>query len=387
MALRRLGTRLATLSPSEHTQSPPPRPPEPGSEPMALPVHADDKDGIWHLRPWWMAPTPYGRCHVAIERQPAEPPVPSPCLVHLLGDERLRGFEPEKAMYLDIEATGLSHGAGTFAFLIGCAYHQDGEVVLEQLFMRDPSDEMPVLCRFLELLERFPYLVSFNGKSYDLSVLQSRLVITRLLSRLETELKVRPHLDLLHVTRQAYKGVFENSKLQTIEREVLHIDPWERVDDVPGSLVPALYFHYLQTGYAPQLNPVLKHNRTDVLSMITLTRHLLALMEAPWGAHPTVLYNLGRAALRRKHNARAVKLLREATGDCRLPNSLSRKVWLELVTAARRAGDVELALLAAERSLDLVPEWEPAGERERLQRQVTRFQRKISRSIVAQHPA
>lgn len=343
----------------------------------------DDRGDLSRLRPWWMAPTPYGACHVHRETQPAPPPVAmsDPPLARLVGDERLAGFDPRRALYLDIEATGLSHGAGTFAFLIGCAYFEGEHVVLEQLFVRDPTDEMPALHRFIELIERFPYLVSFNGKSYDLSVLQTRLVITRLLSRLETALKVRPHLDLLHVTRQAYRGAFEDGRLQTLERRVLQLDPAEREDDVPGSLVPALYFHFLRTGWAPHLDPVLRHNRTDVLSMVQLTRHLVQLFADPWDSNALVLYNLGRSALRRRLPARAARLLTaalQATCERSLPQEVRLKALLELLCARRRSGDLTGAAEAAREALHWIPASEQ-DERGRVERQAIRYERQAVR--------
>jgi len=329
-----------------------------------------------------MANTPYGHCHVYRETHALPAAVEIPDLEYLLSDPRLRGFDPDDALYLDIEATGLSHGAGTFAFLIGCAYVEDGQVVLEQLCMENPSDEMPVLGRFMELFERFGYIVSFNGKSYDLSVLQARLCITRLMSKIDAQLKLRPHLDLLHVCRQAYKGLYENVKLQTLEREVLHIDPAERADDVPGMMVPALYFHYLQTGYAPAVDPVLKHNRTDVLSMITLTRHMMNVLSDASGRHAVIQYNLGRAALRRKQNERAATLLTGAVEGVGLDPQTYRKALLELVTAQRRAGNPQGALAAARALLEKVPSWD-CFERDRLCRQIGRFEKKIAREASA----
>jgi uncharacterized protein YprB with RNaseH-like and TPR domain len=339
-------------------------------------------DHVDALRDWWHAPTPSGTAYVHRERLPAEPSPELPGFYSLLGDERLKGFHPEQALYIDIETTGLSHGAGTFAFLVGCAYFENGEIVLEQLFMRDPTDEMPVLARFLELIERFRYLVSFNGKSFDLSVLQTRLIMTRMLSQLEVGLKVRPHLDLLHVSRQAYKGVFSDTRLQTLEREVLGLPAIEREDDVPGSLVPAIYFHYLHTGYAPQLDVVLRHNRTDVLSMISLTNHLMTLMDAPGDAAPRVLFNLGRAALRKKHNVRAADLLDRAVRSRALTFDVHRQALEERVNACRRADDVHAACQAARDLLAHLMAHEDE-EHSRVTRQIQRYQRKVDRLLAA----
>lgn len=350
-------------------------------EPELTPVDPSLPNDLRALRPWRQEATPHGDALVCAERQPRPACAECDQLQTLLGDPRLSGFRMDQAVYLDIEATGLSHGAGTLAFLIGLAWFEGDELVFEQLFVDDPRNEMGVLSYFLDLLDRFDYLVSFNGKSYDLSVLHSRLVVNRLLSEGEVELKLRPHLDLLHTSRQAYKGVLSDTKLQTMEREVLQIDPAERADDVPGSLVPALYFHYLQTGYARHLEPVLTHNRTDVLSMVSLTRHLLTLFESPERiSHPGILYNLGRAALRRRLDARAADLIGRAVDSGRLPQDRIYGALLDLITATRRVGRLSDAIAAATAARVLVPEWDQP-ERARLGRQITRYERKIARAV------
>ncbi len=87
------------------------------------------------------------------------------------------------------------------------------------------------------------YLVSFNGKSFDLSVLQNRMVMHRMCSKEESELKLRPHLDLLHVSRSVYKGLWQDVRLQTLEAQVLG---FVREHDMPGSLAPSCWFAWLR---------------------------------------------------------------------------------------------------------------------------------------------
>jgi uncharacterized protein YprB with RNaseH-like and TPR domain len=327
------------------------------------------------LRPWRMVETPYGHAHVVREvlppcavfdsgdgrslyrtRRTSLPTreASAPSLEALLGDVRLHGFSVADALFLDIEATGLSHGAGTHAFLIGCAWFDGDEVVVEQIFMQDPTTEMAVLHHFMTILDSRPFLVSFNGKSYDLSVLESRLVVTRLLGRNEASIKLRPHFDLLHVSRQAYKGLFPDTRLQTLEKTVLGLDPEARVDDVPGSLVPALYFHYLRTGHAPHLDPVLRHNRTDVLSMVALAEHLVGLLLSPSGALPLV-WNLARSALRRRLPAHAAMLLAELLERPELTPLERRAVLEDLLVASRRAGNLDLLAVAARGLIEVLP--------------------------------
>jgi len=298
----------------------------------------------------------------------------------ILADDRLTGFDMKRALYLDIEATGLSHGAGTLAFLIGMCSWEDESLWLEQIFVDSPSCELAALSYFRDRLNSFPYLVSFNGKSYDLSVLQTRLVLNRLLTESESNIKLKPHLDLLHAARQAYRGVFPNTRLQTLEREALGLDASVRADDVPGSLVPALYFHFLQTGLVSPLEGVLTHNHTDTTSLVDLTTHLLTLL-APGEdcVHPRVLYNLGRAALQRKLYTRSIALFERAQANTTVePAVEQRLISLALVTAYRRAGRLEEAMESAVTAMEHTPSHDN-NERERLSRQIQRFQNRMNR--------
>ncbi len=358
-----------------------------GSESLfPSPVDADTRmSKLEKLRPWYFEETPLGKARIFREQMTAFALPPAPDLALILRDERLSGFSMDQALYLDIEATGLSHGAGTMAFLIGTAYFEDQDLVLEQLFVGDPSEEMAALSHFRALLDRFPYLVSFNGKSYDLSVLQSRLILNRLLTDTEGSIKLRPHLDLLHTARQAYRGVFENTRLQTLEQHVLHSDPALRENDLPGSLVPAVYFHYLRTGVVPPLEGILTHNRLDVVSMVELTRHLLPLLADPPPDTPgLVLMNLGRAALNRKLYERATTLIERARATPTAGTSVDqREACLALITAYRRLDQIQAAQAAAMDALQHTVA-EDRTERVRLERQITRFQRALDRTPHAQ---
>jgi|GEM_PF-1547692 len=230
-------------------------------------------------------------------------------LERVVGDTRLAGFDADRALFLDIEATGLDHGAGTVAFVVGLGFREGDEVVVRQLCLREPSEERAMLLVLQEHLERFPYLVSFNGKSYDLSVLQNRLVMQRLYTRERSELKLRPHLDLLHLSKNLYRGLWADTRLQTLEANALGL---ERVDDIPGHLVPTCWFSWLRYARAEPLAAVAEHNLDDVLSMVTLADLLIqdARPTVDASRPPVVTMNLGRVLLRRRcfEEARAVAL-------------------------------------------------------------------------------
>lgn len=254
-------------------------------------------------------------------------------LPQLLADERLVGRTAPQALFLDIEATGLDHGAGTHAFLIGWGRLDGDGLLVRQVLLREPSEEAAVLQLLVDELERDPLLVSFNGKSYDLTVLQSRLIIQRFYRRTDCDLKLRPHLDLLHLGRNLHRGRFSDTRLGTLERELLG---FFRVDDVPGHLVPSCWFHFLRTGDAGPLGGVLLHNLHDVVSMVTLAEHLA--LDALHAPDPTrdvaISANLARLMLRRKMPAAAQAVL-----DAHPLANLGADDLRALVTASRRTSD------------------------------------------------
>jgi uncharacterized protein YprB with RNaseH-like and TPR domain len=176
-------------------------------------------------------------------------------------DPSLAEVEPRRVLFLDTETTGLA-GSGTIAFVVGLAFFEGGELVVEQLFLRTPSEEAPLLSRIAERVAAASCLVTFNGKAFDLPTLQGRFVMNRL-----TALPERPHLDLLHVARRLHKARVGSCTLKAVEAEVLG---FVRDADIDGGDVPARYTHYLRTGDEAAIVSVIDHNAWDVVSMAAL---------------------------------------------------------------------------------------------------------------------
>ncbi|TNF34885.1 MAG: hypothetical protein EP329_06790, partial [Deltaproteobacteria bacterium] len=278
-------------------------------------------------------------------------------LQRVVGDERLAGFRPDQALFLDIEATGLDHGAGTVAFVIGLGFKDGDEVVVRQLCLREPSEERAMLLVLEEHLERFPFLVSFNGKSYDLTVLQNRLVMQRLYSRERSQLKLRPHLDLLHLSKNLYRGRWADTRLQTLEAEALGL---VREDDIPGHLVPTCWFSWLRYRRAEPLAAVARHNRDDVLSMVTLAELLVGdtLPGAAATREPVVGMNLGRVLLRRGFFDEARRVADATIAGLEDPTHLATTHRV-IADAARRLGDADARAEALEAVLQHTPSDDP----------------------------
>lgn len=171
-----------------------------------------------------------------------------------------------RLLAIDTETTGLAGGTGTRAFMIGVADLDDGRLRVRQLIITTLGGEAAMLRIFCGWLRPDHVLVSYNGRSYDRPLLSTRLR----LSRLRDPLPALAHLDLLHVTRRAYRGVWPNCRLATAERELLGV---VRDDDLPGSEAPAAWLTYLRGGSSTDLNRVTTHNDQDLRSLMGLVAH------------------------------------------------------------------------------------------------------------------
>jgi len=216
-------------------------------------------------------------------------------LSHLVGDKRISEIDIRKTVFLDTETTGLSGGAGTFIFLIGLGYFTENQFCVRQYFMRDYDEEQALLSALNELLLKFESVITYNGKSFDLPLMETRFIM----SGMEMNLKNPAHLDLLYPVRRLWKRRLENCSLSTVEREILGV---YRENDVPGYLVPEIYFRYLRTGDARDIKGVFEHNLQDILSLVVLTAKINDFFREPLNNnfYPLDIFSLGKIYDKRK---------------------------------------------------------------------------------------
>jgi uncharacterized protein YprB with RNaseH-like and TPR domain len=233
----------------------------------------------------------------------------------LAGSQALMGFSLEDGLFLDTETTGLAGGTGTFPFLIGLGWFEKESFVTSQLFARDFSEERSMLAFLSELASARKFLVTFNGRAYDLNLLSSRYI----LNRTEDTLAGMPHIDLLHPSRRMLAHRLENARLVTIEAHVLGV---RREDDVPGYEIPQRYFDWLRRRDGRLMEDVFRHNRLDIVSMASLLKHLAGLVEGGHempDAHPGDLLCAARLHHDRGDLAAAKRLL-EPLKECAQPD-------------------------------------------------------------------
>lgn len=308
--------------------------------------------------------------------------------------------DADELLFFDTETTGLSGGAGTLVFLVGAAWSEGPDLVVEQFFLSD----FPGEAEFLEAVrERFAgrgVYVSFNGRTFDSPLLRSRFTQARI------PFEIGRQIDLLHPARRLWRGLTGDCSLKTLEEQVLGV---RRGVDIPGAEIPEAYFSFLRTGRLGMLPVVFDHNLADVTSLVRMWDALGGLLGGDLGAAPADGGALGRELLRRG-NPRGIDVLAEAfrRGDAAagLHLGLHHKrggawgeavaVWERLVAETRSlAAAVELAKyhehrrrdpFAALARVEEALSWSlPLGARARgeLARRRRRLQRKCERRGLA----
>jgi uncharacterized protein YprB with RNaseH-like and TPR domain len=213
-----------------------------------------------------------------------------------------------ECLFVDCETTGLSGGAGTVAFLIAVGQFNGAEFIVDQYFLPDLSDEAAVLDELASRFAAAQAVVTYNGSSFDLPLLEGRFNFWRL----DPTFRELPHLDLLWPTRAIFKQRIQSCSLSNVEQQVLRI---ARVEDLPGAQVPEVYFGYLRNGFSPRLHAVFEHNRLDVVSLFVYAVWLdqRAHPERPTLESPDDLRALAGYWYRHRHHTPALLALDEAS--------------------------------------------------------------------------
>ena len=252
--------------------------------------------------------------------------------------------DPEKWLFLDTETTGLAGGTGTYAFLVGLAWWDAGGLQVEQLFLRNFAEEHSLLHELSARIAERPVLVTFNGKSFDWPLLESRFTMTRAIA----VPRLAAHLDLLHPARALWKLRLGSVRLVELERHVLDARRlgWHREDDIASALIPQFYFDYLRGGTAQPLAGVVKHNQMDLRGLAALYGKINALLDCRESAFADTdsldLFGLSKFLHRRgekelAHSACAMAL------DTGLPAAFRPQATRELALMAKRRGDRDAA--------------------------------------------
>jgi len=178
-------------------------------------------------------------------------------------------------IFLDTETSGLAGGTGTYAFEVGLGRFTDQGFKLAQFFMRHPGEEPALLAGISQFTDGMRAVVTYNGKSFDIPLLNTRYTLLGMTSPFEEV----DHFDLLHLARRLWRIRLESRTLGRVEQEILGVQRGE--EEVPGYLIPEMYFEYLKTQDARPLAGIFYHNAVDILSLAGLFSHMAFLLHDP----------------------------------------------------------------------------------------------------------
>lgn len=333
----------------------------------------------------------------------------------------------QSLLFLDTETTGLGVGAGNVPFMIGIGSWTEQGFVVEQGLIRHPGEERAMLTWLSGKFQGVTHLVTYNGRSFDWPVLESRFI----LNGWRRKGPAPGHLDFLHPSRALWRNTLPSCRLGTVEEQRLGI---ARGHDVPGALAPELYMRFLQDGDPSHLHGVFIHNELDVLTLSSIAVHFGHLLGGRLGSAVPVpvdaeerfrtgvwLERHGRADEARRlydllaedaaletvhgrtdwqlslaakykrmgHWARALPLWEQAAAEAEAARLPRLDAHLELAMYyEHRAKDYEAALNHASKALTLFQRRRSAmrsssaassEEKARLERRVDRLRRKLER--------
>ncbi len=260
-------------------------------------------------------------------------------LLHPISNGEIANVPPQKWCFLDTETTGLAGGSGTYAFLIGVGRITERGFCIRQFFMREFGEEASLLSALNEHLKQFDVLITYNGRTYDQPLLETRFRMVRQ----RPPFSALPHLDLLFGARRLWKLRFDSCRLVDLESQILGV---ERQGDLPGELIPYFYFEYLRTREIFRLVPIFHHNATDILTLACLTAIV------PWAFHPpgqaqfshgAEMVGLARWWRRAEQPENALVLFRQAV-DRGLPDDLLFRTMWDIAMIEKKLGREHAAL-------------------------------------------
>ncbi len=172
------------------------------------------------------------------------------------------------SLVLDLETTSGAGGSGTGIVVLGAGRPVPEGLLVAQAVVTGPGHEPAALAWLARWAAGTRAVLTWNGASFDLPVLQARAV----LGRQPWPLPDAVHLDLLPIARRTWRHDLPSRRLTEVERSLLGI---ERPDDLPGALIPALWQDVRASGDWQRLEPVLHHNAADLLGLALAATELI----------------------------------------------------------------------------------------------------------------
>ena len=270
--------------------------------------------------------------------------IPGKTLAFLSRDALFEELSLDSALFLDLETTGLSGGTGTLPFLVGMGYYRDGKFKVAQYFLSEMGDEEGMireLARFIREME-FRSVVTYNGKAFDVPLLETRFALHRELFPLAG----LPHLDFLFSARHLWKHKYDSCRLCHLAHEIVCAD---RDEDIPSAEIPMRYFQYIRTDDRSLIEPIIYHNQEDILSLLGVVIAGAMLVDSGRrvdlddAADAMDLVGIGRLYESRGHREKSVEIFQKALeGD--LSGAVTLTVQKKLSVHFKKSRDWDKAI-------------------------------------------
>jgi len=326
------------------------------------------------------------RFYSAQEIPPSWPEITGAELALQSRDPQFASLYLQDILFIDTETTGLAGGTGTVPFLIGVGCFADGGFWVHQFLMRDYNEETAVLDAFERMAQRFRAMATYNGKSFDLPLLETRFA----LNRKRTRLSGLPHLDLLYMARRLWKRLLPDCSLSTVESGILGR---MRALDVPGEQIPYIYFDFLRGIRIQRMEAVLAHNAEDLLSLALLIDKTCRMARDPLSecGHGWELFAMARCFVETEAWEPACFCLEEALARRSLAGDHRLSVYKALSWLYKRMGRLEkseaLWLQMMEEASDPYPYIELAKYYEHAKRMYSEALRRTEAALeILNHP-
>lgn len=183
--------------------------------------------------------------------------------------------DSQKALFIDIETTGLSRET-TSLYLIGCGAYTD-EGFFTRLFFADNRDEeYDILMAFISFMKDYTHLFHFNGMKFDIPYITYKAEKYGLGDIFAEKTQV----DIYRLAKPLRYLLFQDSMRQKAIEQFLGI---EREDKYTGGELIQVYMDYEIYPSETAFCDLITHNREDVLGMhrIMPILHYLHLKDAP----------------------------------------------------------------------------------------------------------
>lgn len=170
--------------------------------------------------------------------------------------------DPHKALFVDIETTGLSPKTASI-YIIGVCYFKDDEWKAIQWFAKTPAEEEEIIHAFFAFASSYSTLIHFNGNQFDLPFIKGRCESYGLDYSFDSFVGIDIYK---RVSLCKHFLQLPNCKQKSIEK-FLRLD---REDLCSGGELIPIYQEYAKNPTKESEELLLLHNKDDLRGMLEI---------------------------------------------------------------------------------------------------------------------